>query len=74
MYLIYIEKKELLTLYCIGMDITVKVLNFRTPKMFAVITLKFKQKTFFHREICPKGADGIANSVDPDQTVHRGAI
>ena len=36
--------------------------------MFGVITLKFKQKTSFHTEICPKGADGMANSVDPDKT------
>ena len=27
---------------------TVKVLNFQIPKMFGVITLKFKQKSFFH--------------------------
>ena len=46
---------------------TVKVLNFRTPKMFAVINLKFKQR-FFHREIYPKCADRMANSADPDKT------
>ena len=28
--------------------------------------LKFKQRSF-HSEICPKVADGMANSVDPDQ-------
>ena len=28
------------------LTITAKVLNFPTPKMFAVITLKFKQKGF----------------------------
>ena len=38
--------------------------------MLAVITLKFKQRSF-HREICPKCADGMANSVDPDQTAPR---
>ena len=37
--------------------------------MFAVTTLKFK-----YREICPKGADGMANSVDPDQTAPLGAV
>ena len=26
----------------------------------------------FHEEICPKGADGMANSVDPDQTAPLG--
>ena len=35
--------------------------------MYAVISLKFKQRSF-HKEICTKGADGMANSVDPDQT------
>ena len=35
--------------------------------MLAVITLKFKQK-LFHGEIYPKGADGMAKSIDPDQT------
>ena len=38
--------------------ITAEFLNFGTPKLFAVIT----------REICQKSADGMASSVDPDQT------
>ena len=25
-------------------------------------------KRYFHEQICPKGADGMTNSVDPDQT------
>ena len=41
--------------------------------MFAVITLKFKQR-YFQRKICPKGADGMANSVDPDQAAPLGAV
>ena len=28
----------------------------------------------FHREICPNDEDGMANSVDPDQTVPLGAV
>ena len=32
----------------------------------------FKQR-FFHREVCPRGEDGIANNVDPDQTAPLGA-
>ena len=44
---------------------TVKILNIRTPKKFAVITLKFKQDGFTEN---PKDAAGIANSVDLDQT------
>ena len=48
---------------------TVKYLNIRTPKKFAVITLKFKKDGFTERVMHPKDAAGIANSVDPDQTV-----
>ena len=35
----------------------------QTPKIFAVITLKFKEGV-----ICPKHADRNDNSVDPEQT------
>ena len=35
---------------------------------------KIQTKKFFHRKICPKGADGVANSVDPDQTAPQGAV
>ena len=35
---------------------------------------KTQTKRFFHREICSKGADGMANSVDPDQTAPQGAV
>ena len=47
--------------------VTVKFLNFRTPKNFAVIFLKFIKEAklrFFHQ----KDVNGIANSEDPDQT------
>ena len=54
---------------------TVKFLNFWTPKIFAVIYLKFIQrgetlKFFF----CQNDANGIANSEDLDQTALRGAV
>ena len=32
------------------------------------IILKFKMMWLYHRVMLPKGADGMANSVDPDQT------
>ena len=35
---------------------------------------KIQTKKPFDREICVKGVDGIANSVDPDQTAPRGAV
>ena len=49
---------------------TVKFLNFRTPEIFAVIYLKFKQRGQFDQN----GANGIANSEDPDQTAPLGAV
>ena len=49
--------------------VTVKFLNFQTPKNFAVIYLKFKQRPF-----CQNDANGIANSEDPDQTAPLGAV
>ena len=39
--------------------------------MFVVITLLLKQMMSFHREVCSKGADGMANSADPDKTAPR---
>ena len=40
--------------------------------MFAVIMLNFKEIGLSIREICSKGADGMSNSVDPDQTADLG--
>ena len=45
---------------------TVKFLNFWTPENFAVIKLKFKRPNI--RVFCQKDTNGIANSVEPDQT------
>ena len=39
---------------------TTKILIFRTPNQRKIQTTRS-----FHREICPKGADGVASSVDP---------
>ena len=47
---------------------TVKLLKILTPEIFAVIILKFEQGVFTVRVMRPKDAEGIANSVDPDQT------
>ena len=49
----------------------VKFINFRTPKNLLLI---YPAKTSYHREICPKGVDGMASSVDPDQTAPLGAV
>ena len=36
--------------------------------------LKIQTRRYFHREMCPIiGTDGMANSVDPDQTAPRGS-
>ena len=53
---------------------TVKFLNFRTPKNFAVINLKFKQRGQTEEYFVKKTANGIANSEDPDQTAPKGAV
>ena len=53
---------------------TVKVLNFQTPTMFAVITLKFKQRDLPKFRNLSKSADRMANSVDPDQTAPLGLL
>ena len=53
---------------------TVKVLNFGTQEIFAVIYLEFKQRGQTFRVFCQNGANGIANSEDPDQTAPLGAV
>ena len=52
---------------------TVKFLNFRMPKNFPVIYLKFKKKPK-PKGSCQKDANGIAKSEDPDQTAPLGAV
>ena len=44
----------------------IKLLNLRTPENFALIYLKDKQTNL--KVFSQKDANGIANSVDPDQT------
>ena len=53
---------------------TVKFLNFRTPKTFAVMYLKFKKRGQNLWVFRQKDANGIANSEDPDQTAPLGAV
>ena len=53
---------------------TLKFLNFRTPENYAVIYLKFKQRSQILGYFVKKGANGIAKSVDPDQTAPLGAV
>ena len=53
---------------------TVKFLNFRTRTKFTVNTLKFNLKRFYHCVIPLNDANGIANSLDPDQTAPLGAV
>ena len=52
---------------------TVKFLNFRTLEN-CCIHPKTGKKRFYHRVMCPKDADSIANSEDPDQTAPLGAV
>ena len=53
---------------------SVKLLNFRTPEILAVVYQRFKQTSQTLRVYCQNGANGIANSEDPDQTAPVGAV
>ena len=53
---------------------TVKILNFGTQEIFAVIYLKFKQRGQHLRVFGLNGANEIANNEDPDQTAPLGAV
>ena len=50
---------------------TVKILKFGTPQTIAIIVLKTIK---FDVTLHPKDADGMANSVDPDQTASEEAV
>ena len=50
---------------------TVNFLNIRTPKKFVVIT-QIWTMWLYHRVMSPNDADGMANSVDPEQSVRTG--
>ena len=52
--------------------ITIKVLNFRTPKIL-LQSPKIQTKRPNLKVFCLKHANGIANSEDPDQTAPLGA-
>ena len=52
---------------------TVMILSFRTPQKFVVITLVWTI-WIYHRVMSPNDADGMANSVEPDQTAPLGAV
>ena len=54
--------------------VTVKLLNFRMQENIAVIYLKFKQRCQTLGNFTKKGANGIANSEDPDQTAPLGEV
>ena len=53
--------------------ITVTLLKIRTLEIFAVIILKV-ECLVYNKVMCLKDADGMANSVDPDQTAPLGAV
>ena len=54
--------------------LTVKFLNFQTPKIFAVSYLEFEQRGENLYLVCQNRAKGIANSEDHDQTAPLGAV
>ena len=61
------QKFQSVTWHLVSSVFTVNFLNIRTPKTFVVITLKFELCGSI-RVVSPNDADGMTNSVDPDQT------
>ena len=56
-------------------DITVKILKFGTPQTIVIIVLKIEKfDVALIALMHPKDADGMANSVDPDQTASLEAV
>ena len=53
---------------------TVKILKFGTPQTIAIIVLKNRKVWRNIALMHPKDADGMANSVDPDQTASSEAV
>ena len=53
---------------------TVKILTIGIPKITTVIVKKKEQFGLINALMCPIGADGMANSVEPDQTAPEGAV
>ena len=51
-----------------------KNLKFLDTQNFFHYRPKIQSKKSFHRDICPKGADGKANSADTGQTAPKGAV
>ena len=60
--------------YAILVLLTVNFLKIRTPKTFVVITLKFELCGSANRVMSPNDSNGMANSVDPDQTAPRSSL
>ena len=54
--------------FCSILPTTVKILKFGTPQTIAIIVLKIEKVWCNIALMHPKDADGMANSVDPDQT------
>ena len=53
---------------------TIKILKFGTPQTIAIIVLKIEKVWCNIALMHPKDADGMANSVDPDQTASSEAV
>ena len=53
---------------------TVKILKFGTPQTIAITVLKIEKNWCNIALMHPKDADGMANSVDPDQTASSEAV
>ena len=51
-----------------------KVPKFSDARKFCCNLSKVQIKRSFDRKYCAQSADGMTNSVDPDQTAPRGAV
>ena len=51
-----------------------KVPKFSDARKFWCNLSKVQIKRSFDRKYCAQSADGMTNSVDPDQTAHGGAV
>ena len=68
----YLVGKTLISL--ILNEFTVNFLNIRTPKKICRNHSKILTMWLYHRVMSPNDADGLANSVDLDQTAPVGAV
>ena len=56
------------------MYIIIKILIFWKLNIVTITVLKMKQIVLTVQKMCPKDADGMINTADPDQTTPKAAV